>query len=55
MMKVIALAPLQIGREKVAVGEELELSDYSAQKMIKRGAVALPAKKKKAAKKPAEK
>tara|TARA_R100000655_G_scaffold30791_3_gene61864 strand:+ start:840 stop:1007 length:168 start_codon:yes stop_codon:yes gene_type:complete len=53
-MKVIALVPLLMGQDKIEIGQELELSDYSAEKLIQRGAVALPAKKKKkAAKKPA--
>jgi hypothetical protein len=52
-MKVIAMVPLMFGQDKIEVGQELELSEYSAEKLIQRGAVALPAKKKKAAKKPA--
>jgi|TARA_R110002012_G_scaffold264913_2_gene448314 hypothetical protein len=54
-MKVVALVPLQVDGEKVEIGQEFEMTDYSAKKLIERGAVALPAKKKKAAKKPAEK
>lgn len=53
-MRVVALVPLAFGREQIEIGQEFELSDYSAEKMIQRGAVALPPKKKKkAAKKPA--
>ena len=54
-MRVVALVPLSFGQEKIEIGQEFELSDYSAEKMIQRGAVALPAKKKKkSAKKPAD-
>jgi|TARA_R100001079_G_C4324569_1_gene100458 hypothetical protein len=54
-MKVISLVPLTFGNDKIEVGQELELSDYSAEKLIQRGVVALPPKKKKkSAKKPAD-
>ena len=49
-MKLVALAPLSIGGEKIAVGQEFESTQHSGAKLMARGAAALPSPKKKAKK-----
>lgn len=45
-MKLIACCPLIVGGAKVAVGESFEATDYSAAKLIARGAAKAPARAK---------
>lgn len=53
-MKLVALAPLSIGGEKIAVGQEFESTEHSGAKLMARGAAALPKPKKKTKAKPEE-
>jgi hypothetical protein len=56
MMRIVTTIPMTIGRDKLPAGSELEMTDYSAEKLLERGMAkpAPKAKKPKKAKKPAE-
>ena len=55
-MKVVLLTATVVGRERLEAGEEIETTDYSGAKMIRRGwakAASKPKAKAKAKKEPA--
>ena len=56
MMRIVTTIPITIGRDNHPAGSELEMTDYSAEKLLERGMAkpAPKAKKPKKAKKPAE-
>lgn len=52
-MRIVTIIPMTLGRDKLPAGAELEMTEYSGQKLIDRG-LAKAAPKPKKAKKPAK-